>query len=95
MRTRPRSCPPSAGQNWSDGPKGAELLDTRFHDEDPEDAMAARTLKQRIFAIQTLIMGLQSPLRAAFSEMSDAPVYGRGGFPAEAPMRFQRFHGKV
>ncbi|MBP7617535.1 MAG: hypothetical protein KA743_03415 [Geothrix sp.] len=61
----------------------------------PEDAMAARTLKQRIFAIQTLIMGLQSPLRAAFSEMSDAPVYGRGGFPAEAPMRFQRFHGKV
>lgn len=61
----------------------------------PEDAAAARTLKQRIIAIQTLIMGLQSPLRAAFAEMSDAPVYGRAGLPAEAPVRVQRFHGKV
>ncbi len=61
----------------------------------PEDAAAARTLKQRIIAIQTLIMGLQSPLRAAFSEMSGAPVYGRGGFPAEAPVRVQRLHGKA
>ncbi len=61
----------------------------------PEDAAGARVLKQRIVAIQTLIMGLQSPLRAAFSGISESPVYGRGGFPAEAPARSQRLHGKV
>ena len=61
----------------------------------PEDPAGARVLKQRIVAIQTLIMGLQSPLRAAFSGISESPVYGRGGFPAEAPAGIQRSYGKV
>jgi hypothetical protein len=61
----------------------------------PEDGMTAHALKQRVIAIQTLIMGLQSPLRAAFSEMSGSPVYGRDGFTAEAPARTQRLQGKV
>jgi hypothetical protein len=61
----------------------------------PEDMAGARALKQRIVAVQTLLMGLQSPLRAAISRMSEAPVYGRGGFPAETPNRTQRLHGKV
>jgi hypothetical protein len=61
----------------------------------PEEATGARALKQRIVAIQTLIMGLQSPLRAAFSGISESPVYGRGGFPAEAPAGAQRLHGKA
>jgi hypothetical protein len=61
----------------------------------PEEAAGARALKQRIIAIQTLIMGLQSPLRAVFAGISESPVYGRGGFPAEAPARAHRLHGKV
>ncbi len=61
----------------------------------PEELAGARALKQRIVAIQTLIMGLQSPLRASFSGISESPVYGRGGFPANAPFRTQRLHEKV
>ncbi len=61
----------------------------------PDDAAGARVLKQRVIAIQTLIMGLQSPLRAALSGLSSSPVYGRGGIPAEAPLVPQRLHGKV
>ena len=61
----------------------------------PEDQTGARALKQRIAAIQALVMGLQSPLRSALIGFSGAPAYGRGGIPAEAPMLAPRLRGKV
>lgn len=51
----------------------------------PEDAKGARALKQRIVAIQTLLMGLQSPLRSTLVALSASPTYGRAGIPADAP----------
>jgi len=61
----------------------------------PEDQTGARALKQRIAAIQALVMGLQSPLRSALIGLSGAPAYGRDGIPAEAPMLAPRLRGKV
>jgi hypothetical protein len=61
----------------------------------PEDAAAARSLKQRLAAIQTVIMGLQSPLRASLVALSGAPVYGRDGIRPDAPSFAPRLHGKA
>lgn len=61
----------------------------------PEDPVNAKVLKQRIIAIQTLVMGLQSPLRAALIGLSGSPVYGRDGIPADAPVLAPRLHGRI
>lgn len=61
----------------------------------PVDSASAQTLKQRIFSVQTLVMGLSSPLRAAMAGLSDPPSYGRQGAPAELPLRHPRLHEKV
>ncbi len=61
----------------------------------PEDPVNANALKQHIVAIQTLLMGLQSPLRSALVSLSGSPAYGRNGIPAEAPVLAPRLHGKV
>lgn len=61
----------------------------------PENAESAKSLKQRIIAIQTLLMGLQSPLRATLASLSGSASYGRNGIPAELPILAPRLHGKV
>lgn len=61
----------------------------------PQDPVNASALKQHIVAIQTLLMGLQSPLRSALVSLSRSPVYGRNGIPAEAPVLAPRLQGKV
>jgi len=61
----------------------------------PEDKMGAMALKRRITSIQRLVLGLQSPLRAALIGLSGAPSYGRDGIPAEAPVLAPRLRGKV
>lgn len=61
----------------------------------PVDGAGAKALKQRIFAVQTLIMGLQSPLRSALVGLSNSPIYGRDGIPAEAPALAHRLRERV
>ncbi|WLT32926.1 hypothetical protein [Geothrix sp. PMB-07] len=61
----------------------------------PEDLKSAQVLKQRIASIQTLLMGLQAPLRATLVGLSGAPAYGRSGIAADAPMLTPRLHEKV
>ena len=61
----------------------------------PEDLTGARALKQRVAAIQTVIMGLQSPLRATLVALSGSQVYGRDGIRAEAPPMAPRLRGKA
>lgn len=61
----------------------------------PEDLTAAKVLKQRIAAVQAVLMGLQSPLRSALVSLTSSPVYGRDGIPAEAPALPPRLLEKV
>jgi hypothetical protein len=61
----------------------------------PEDLKSAMVLKQRIATIQTLLMGLQSPLRAALAGISGSPSYGRDGIHTDASRLAPRLHGKV
>ncbi|GLH73981.1 hypothetical protein GETHLI_24830 [Geothrix limicola] len=61
----------------------------------PEDLKSALVLKQRIASIQTLLIGLQSPLRATLAGLSGSPSYGRGGLQAEAPALAPRLQEKV
>ncbi len=61
----------------------------------PEDLKSAVVLKQRIASIQTLLLGLQSPLRATLAGISGSASYGRGGFPMEASAVAPRLRGKV
>jgi hypothetical protein len=61
----------------------------------PVDPESAKALKQRIGAVQALVMGLQSPLRAAIVGMSGSPAYGRNGIPAEGPAITPRLRGKA
>jgi hypothetical protein len=61
----------------------------------PDDLAGAKALKQRILAVQTLLMGLQSPLRSALIGLSGASGYGRDGIPAEVPALAPRLRGKV
>lgn len=61
----------------------------------PVDPAGANALKQRIAAVQAVLMGLQSPLRSALVCLSGAPVYGRNGIAAEAPYLAPRLREKV
>ncbi|MDR3684957.1 MAG: hypothetical protein P4L11_14610 [Geothrix sp.] len=61
----------------------------------PEDLKSALVLKQRIASIQTLLMGLQSPLRATLASLSGSPSYGRAGIPSDASRVQSRLHGRV
>jgi len=61
----------------------------------PDEAAGARALKQRIIAIQTLIMGLQSPLRATLASLSGSPSYCRDGIPNDASRIRPRLQGKA
>ena len=61
----------------------------------PEDLKSAQVLKQRITSIQTILLGLQSPLRSTLVCLSGAPSYGRDGIPADAPALAPRLHEKV
>jgi hypothetical protein len=61
----------------------------------PEDLKSAMVLKQRIASIQTLLLGLQSPLRATLAGLAGPASYGRGGFPSEASILAPRLRGKV
>lgn len=61
----------------------------------PEDLKSALVLKQRIASIQTLLMGLQSPLRATLIGLSGSPSYGRSGMSTDAPSIAPRLHEKV
>ena len=61
----------------------------------PEDLEGARALKRRLASIHTLVMGLQTPLRAALVGLSGAPGYGRDGIPVDASALAPRLHGKV
>ncbi|WP_306589840.1 hypothetical protein [Geothrix sp. 21YS21S-4] len=58
----------------------------------PEDQAGAYALKRRLTSVQTLLAGLQSPLRATLIGLSGSPGYGRAGIPADAsalPSRLQ------
>jgi hypothetical protein len=61
----------------------------------PTDAVGALTLKRRLSSLQTLITGLQSPLRAALLGLSDSEGYGRDGIPAGVPSLAPRLQGRV
>lgn len=61
----------------------------------PEDLQSALVLKQRIASIQTILLGLQSPLRSTLASLSSTPSYGRDGIRAEAPMIAPRLQGQV
>ncbi len=61
----------------------------------PEDLKSALVLKQRIASIQTLLMGLQSPLRATLASLSGSPSYCREGIPNDASRVRPRLQGKV
>jgi hypothetical protein len=61
----------------------------------PKDPVGARALKQRIAAIQALLMGIQSPLRAALVGLSGSPAYGREGVPIKVPTLPPRLHEKA
>ena len=61
----------------------------------PEDLKSAQVLKQRIASIQTLLMGLQAPLRATLASLSGSPSYSRGGFPADVSRVSPRLRGKA
>lgn len=61
----------------------------------PVDQAGAKALKQRITSIQTLLAGLQSPLRATLMGLSASPGYGRNGIPADASGLAPRWNGKV
>lgn len=61
----------------------------------PTDQAGARDLKRRVSSIQTLVAGLQSPLRATLMGLSGNPGYGRDGIPADASALAPRLHGKV
>ncbi len=61
----------------------------------PEDLKSALVLKQRVASIQTLLMGLQSPLRAALASLSGSPSYGREGLPKDASRVKSQLHGRV
>jgi hypothetical protein len=60
----------------------------------PEDLKNTLVLKQRIASIQTLLMGLQSPLRATLASLSGSPSYGREGIPTDASRLTPRLQGK-
>jgi hypothetical protein len=61
----------------------------------PEDRKNTLVLKQRIASIQTLLQGLQAPLRATLASLSGSPSYGRGGFPPDASGIAPRLRGKA
>jgi len=61
----------------------------------PEDLKSAMVLKQRITSIQTLLMGLQSPLRATLAGLSGPASYGRDGISTEASLLGPRLRGRV
>jgi hypothetical protein len=61
----------------------------------PDHAAGAKALKQRIVAVQTLLMGLQSPLRSTLAGLSGAQGYGRDGIPADASAIAPRLRGRV
>jgi len=61
----------------------------------PEDLENTLVLKQRIASIQTLLQGLQAPLRAALASLSGSPSYGRGGFPADTSAVAPRLREKA
>jgi len=61
----------------------------------PEDPAGMRALKRRITSVQTLLMGLQSPLRAALIGLSGFEGYGRDGHAAKIPGFTPRLRGKV
>jgi hypothetical protein len=61
----------------------------------PEDLKSAKVMKQRIASIQTLLMGLQSPLRATLANLSGSSSYGRDGLPRETTLLAPRLGGKV
>jgi hypothetical protein len=61
----------------------------------PEDLKSAQVLKQRIASIQTLLMGLQAPLRATLASLSSSPSYCRDGIPNDASRVRPRLQGKA
>ena len=61
----------------------------------PEDAEGAQALRRRIASVHTLLMGLQSPLRAALIGLSGFQGYGRNGLAAALPGLAPRLRGKV
>lgn len=61
----------------------------------PEDLKSAVVLKQRIASIQTLLLGLQSPLRATLAGLSASSSYGREGFPVEVSALAPRLRGRI
>ncbi len=61
----------------------------------PEDLKSAMVLKQRIASVQSLLMGLQSPLRATLANLSGSESYGRDGLPRESTLLSPRLGGKV
>jgi hypothetical protein len=61
----------------------------------PGDLKSALVLKQRVASIQTLLMGLQSPLSAALSNMSGSPSYNRDGIQPKVPRIAPRLNGRV
>ncbi|HEY3401286.1 MAG TPA: hypothetical protein VGK03_11715 [Geothrix sp.] len=61
----------------------------------PVDQAGAKALKERVTALQVLLAGLQSPLRATLVGLSANPGYGRRGIPADASGLAPRLYGKA
>jgi len=61
----------------------------------PEDPRGAMALKQRVSAIQAVLIGLQAPLRATLVGLSGSTGYSRDGSPAEVPAYPGRLRERV
>ncbi len=61
----------------------------------PEDPTGAMVLKQRINAIQAILIGLQAPLRATLVGLSGSTGYSRNGSPSEVPAYPGRLRERV
>lgn len=61
----------------------------------PTDLTGAKALKRRLSSIQTLVAGLQAPLRATLMGLSASPGYGRDGIAPDASSLAPRLHGKA
>lgn len=61
----------------------------------PEDPTGTMVLKQRINAIQAILIGLQAPLRATLVGLSGSTGYSRDGSPVEVPAYPGRLRERV
>ena len=61
----------------------------------PKNLAEAQSLQQRVGSLQTLVNGLQAPLRATLMGLAEGAAYGRDGHPQGGPVLVPQIHGRV